>query len=228
VEHVLSQPPVQGRSAIAALETEIASEYFPKDRDQAAAVLRGTALLNANDALVRGVIDALIFGYATPAHAVYGKIQVGVALDVLLDLHRARAEERIASQLSKVIRNVGDADFPLVARLVASMNEAPALVNEAARIRLAEFLRTGPLAEIEKTVSGLARHPELATAAATRIATLDNQGAGPRASGRSSQLRPRELDLPAHGDAIAGLAWPSRHRTCHPHARRDWRRSDRC
>jgi hypothetical protein len=116
----------------------------------------------------------LIFGYATPAHAVYGKIQVGVALDVLLDLHRARAEERIASQLSKVIRNVGDADFPLVARLVASMNEAPALVNEAARIRLAEFLRTGPLAEIEKTVSGLARHPELATAAATRIATLDS------------------------------------------------------
>jgi len=174
VEHVLSQPPVQGRSAIAALETEISSEYFPKDRGQAVAVLRGTALLNANDALIRGVIDALIFGYATPTHIVYGKIQVGSALDALLDLHRARAEERIASQLSKVIRNVSDVDFPLLARLVAAMDEAPTLVNEAARIRLAEFLRTGPPAEIVKTLGGLARHPELATAAAARIAALDS------------------------------------------------------
>jgi hypothetical protein len=173
VEYVLSQPPIQGRSAITALETEIASEYFPKDRGRATIVLRNTALLNANDALIRGVIDSLVFGYATPTHVLFGKIQVGVALNVLLDLHRAPVEERIKSQLSKLIRNVGDADLPLVAQLVAAVNEASTLVNEAARVRLAEFLRTAPFVEIEKTMGALTRHPELATAAATRIATLD-------------------------------------------------------
>ena len=174
VEHVLSQPPVQGRSAIAALESEIASEYFPKDRGRAAVVLRSTALLNANDALIRGTIDSLIFGYATPANVLFGKTQVGAALDVLLDFHRARAEERIANQLNKLIRNVSDADFPLAAKLVAAISEAPTLINEPARMRLEEFLRKAPFAEIEKTMGTLARHPELAAVAATRIAGLDS------------------------------------------------------
>ena len=175
VEHVLSQPPVQGRTAITALTTQISSEYFPKERSLALITLRGTALLNANEALIRGVIDALIFGYATPAHIIYNKnLQVGAALGAILDLHRSTAEERITNQLNKVLRNVNDTDFPLWARLAATMEEATLLVDEAARIRLAAFLRTGPFTEIEKVLGGLTRHPELALAAASRIAELDS------------------------------------------------------
>jgi hypothetical protein len=178
VEHVLSQPPLQGRSAITALETDVASDYFPKDRAQACVVLRGTALLNPSDALVRGFIDAIIFGFATPGSTVHGKTQVGVALDALLDLHRARSEARISDKLSRLVRDVDDAGLPPVALLVAAMNEGAMLINESARVRLVEFIRTGPLADVEKAIPGLVRQTELAAAAGERISTLDTAELG--------------------------------------------------
>lgn len=176
VEHVLSQAPVQGRSAIIALETDVASDYFPKDRAQALKMLRGTALLNANDALVRGFIDAIIFGYATPGHAVYGKIQVGIALDALLDLHRTRAETRVSEKLSRLVRDVDDTGLHAVAHLVATMIEGVTLISEPARIRMIEFVKTGPLVDVEKSIAGLARQADLAAAISERILTLDAAG----------------------------------------------------
>lgn len=173
VDHVLAQAPVQGRAAITALQTDVASDYFPKNRGQAFTVLRSSALLNANDALIRGFIDAIIFGYATPGHVVHGKTQVGTALDALLDLHRARSEARISEKLSRLVRDVVDPDLPSAAQLVATMDEGAMLIDQPARIRMIEFVRTGPIAEVEKTLTGLARQPDIAAAAATRILTLD-------------------------------------------------------
>lgn len=173
IEHVLSQPPVQGRSAILELETIVASEYFPKDRFQAAAALRGTALANPSDALVRGFIDAMIFGYTEPASRVYGKAQVATAIAALLDLHRARAEGRVANQLSKVARDIDDARLPTVAHLIASTDEGVFLINEAARIRLIELVKSGPFNEVSKVLAGLSRHPEIAPFAEARIHTLN-------------------------------------------------------
>ncbi|MDQ0612232.1 hypothetical protein QFZ83_006403 [Variovorax sp. W1I1] len=173
VEHVLSQPPVQGRSAIATLQADVASDYFPKDRARALILLRGSALLNANDALIRGFIDTIIFGYATPGSSVYGKMQIGTALDALLDLHRGRSEARISDKLSRLVLDVDDPALPAVALLVATMNEGTALLNEVARIRLVEFLKTAPLADMEKAIVGLAKQADLAAAARERILELD-------------------------------------------------------
>lgn len=173
VEHVLSQAPVQGRSAIVALQAVVASDYFPMDRALALTQLRGTALLNASDALLRGFIDDIVFGYATPGHPLQGKMQVASALDALLELNRGATEARISAKLSRVVRDVPDADLSSMARLVATMVEGTMLLNENARIRLAEFLRTAPGADIEEAISGLSRHADLATAARERILSLD-------------------------------------------------------
>jgi hypothetical protein len=180
VEHVLSQPPIQGRAAISRLEATVASGYFPKDRAQAIVLLRGTALANPNDALVRGFVDALIFGFATPGTTLFGKIQAGTALAAVLELHRAQAEGRIANQLSRLVRDVDDANLPSVVRMLVSAEDCLLLVNETARARLAQFVRTGPLAD----VAGLARHAELAETAGERISTLESDElAGVIASG---------------------------------------------
>jgi hypothetical protein len=175
IEHVLSQPPVQGRSAIAELVTIVASEYYPLDRAQAATVLRGTALAGATEALIRGFVDALVFGFADPANPLHGKVQVGAALVALLDLHRGYAEPRISRQLSKLVRDVDDAVLPSVALLTAKSREVLWLVDQPARIRLAEFVRTGPEADVVRSIEGLAQHTEIEPVAKTRMLSLDTE-----------------------------------------------------
>lgn len=172
VEHVLSQRPIQGRAAIAELLTTVASDYFPTDHHQALIALRQTPLANPSEALVRGLVDSLIFGFAQPESPVVGKIQVGAVLSVLLNSHRATAEPRISQQLSTLIRQVGDQGLPAVARLVATTPEIAGLIDEAARVRLNEFLRSGPEAEVMSALA-VGRHPAFAAAANQRIQSME-------------------------------------------------------
>lgn len=169
VEHVLSQPPIQGRSAIAEIIITIASEYFPKDRHQAATALRQTPLANPSEALVRGLVDELVFKYAEADSPLYEKIQVGAALSSLLDTHRDIAETRIAQKLSTLVRRVDDNVLPAVARLIAAVPEAIALIDEAARLRLSEFVRVGPDVDVLPAMAGLGRHPSINEIARRRI-----------------------------------------------------------
>lgn len=169
VEHVLSQPPIQGRPAIAEIITTIASEYFPKDRYQAATALRQTPLANPSEALIRGLIDELVFKYAEADSPLYGKIQVGAALSSLLDTHRDIAETRIAQKLSTLVRRVDDNGLPSVARLIAAIPEAITLIDEAARLRLSEFVRVGPDLNVLPAMAGLGRHPLITEIVRARI-----------------------------------------------------------
>ena len=171
VEHVLSQPPIQGRAAIAELLATIASDYFPKDHQQASIALLHTPLANPSDALVRGLVDSLVFGFANTESPVFGKIQVSTVLSVLLNSHRGVAESRISQQLSALIRQVGDAGLPSVAKLIAALPELVGLVDEAARVRLGVFLRVGPEAEVLPALA-VGRNAALANVAELRIQTL--------------------------------------------------------
>ncbi|NWD08951.1 hypothetical protein [Pseudomonas gingeri] len=172
VEHVLSKPPIQGRTAIVELLTTIASEYFPKDHHQAAIALQQTPLANPSEALIRGVIDMLVFGYAQPGSPVFDRIQVGAVLSVLLETQRAISEPRIAQQVSTLIRQVTDAGLPSIARLVAATPEIVGLIDDAARVRLGEFLRVGPEGDVLPAMAGLGRNELLRTVVQNRIPTL--------------------------------------------------------
>lgn len=171
VEHVLAQPPIQGRAAIAELLTTIASDYFPKDHRQAAIALQQTSLANPSEALIRGLVDALVFGFANADSPVFGKIQVSTVLSVLLTSHRGVAEPRISQQFSALVRQVGDVGLPSVAKLVAALPELAGLVDEAAQVRLGEFLRVGPDIEVIPAL-GAGRHATLANAVELRIQEL--------------------------------------------------------
>ncbi|MBX8574908.1 hypothetical protein [Pseudomonas cichorii] len=168
VEHVLSKPPVQGRAAIAELITIIASDYFPKDYHQASIALQHTSLANPSDALIRGLVDSLVFGFANAESPIFGKLQVSAVLSVLLASHRGIAEPRISQQLSTLVRQVGDLGFPAVATMIATLPELAGLVDEAARVRLAEFLRVGPETEVLAALA-VGRHSTLTSVVEVRI-----------------------------------------------------------
>ncbi|MNF69794.1 hypothetical protein D3C84_516860 [compost metagenome] len=119
--------------------------------------------------MVRGLVDELVFKYAEADSPLYGKIQVGAALSSLLDTHRDVAETRIAQKLSTLVRRVDDNGLPAVARLIAAVPEAIALIDEAARLRLSEFVRVGPDVDVLPAMAGLGRHPSINEIARRRI-----------------------------------------------------------
>jgi hypothetical protein len=193
VLHVLSQPPVQGRAAIAELVSLVGSAYFPVDTPTALTALGSSPLATGTEPLVRGFVDALVFGYVDPASSLRGKAQVPTALEAALHLHRPVIEQRLALQLSKLVRDLADPDFPRVVRLVALTPAALNLIDQPARIRLGEFVRTGPIREVVKSLAALSIHPDLEPAVRTRVQTLD-------------------LERLAEGIAVFGLREPAKDR----------------
>jgi len=173
VEHVLSQPPVQGRSAIAELSRVVSSQYFPSDRAQAAVALQGSAIERPTDPLTRGFIDALVFGYATPGNILYRKVQAGAALGAITDMHRGVAEPHAVTQISKVVREISDLELPFLARLLGPIPEFISLLTAPARLRLSEFVRTGAIDDVLDTLSSLSGNAELSDLAKARLGDFD-------------------------------------------------------
>jgi hypothetical protein len=197
VVHVLSMPPVQGRAAIAELVSKVGSAYFPSEQERAVQVLRYSPLGSATGALVRGFIDALVFGYIDPASHLFGKQQVVSALNATIEMHRAIAEKRLASQLNKLVGDVPDHDFPQLAVLLASSPISLYLIDPHARIRVTEFVKAGPEADVIRSISGIGSHPEIAPIARKRIQEfeLDRLAEGITIYGLAELAKERALEL---------------------------------
>lgn len=172
VDHVLSQPPVQGRAAIESLVGVVSSHYFPKSLGEAIATFQDGPLGRPSDALVRNFCDRLVFGFETAGDPLYQLDQVAMALRALREMHRPISEQRIAAQLSKLATQVHDDRLPAISALIAKSGNAP-LIAGPAQIRLIEFVRNGPIAEVGRSIAGLSTNASMLAAAQSRVAEMD-------------------------------------------------------
>lgn len=169
VVHVLSQPPVQGRAALAGIKTTIASQYFPASVDKAVAELRKAGLINPTDALVRSVLDALVFGFLTPDDELYEKDQAVTALNALHEMSPGLVEERLGRQLSKAINDVCDDRFLWMFYLVASVTRAWDLIDQPSKDRIERFVEVAPYDDLSPAIGELADIDDLRPALEERI-----------------------------------------------------------
>lgn len=169
VVHVLSQPPVQGRAALAGIKTTIASQYFPASVDKAVAELRKAGLINPTDALVRSVLDALVFGFLTPNDELYEKEQAVTALNALYQISPGLVEERLGRKLSTAINGVCDKRFLSVFYLVASVARAWDLIDQPSKDRIERFVEVAPYDELSPAIRALADIDDLRPALEERI-----------------------------------------------------------
>lgn len=169
VVHVLSQPPVQGRAALAGIKRSIASQYFPASLSKAVAELRKAGLVNPTDALVRSVLDALVFGFLTSDDDLYEQEQAVTALNALYEMFPGLVEERLGHQLSKAIINVGDDSFLRVSYFVASVTRAWDLIDQPSKDRIERFVEIGAYDDLSPVVGALADIDDLRPALQTRI-----------------------------------------------------------
>lgn len=172
IVNVLSLPPVQGKAALAELKALVSSVYFPNEKVKAVSQLKTSALSNASESLVRGFVDQLVFGFVNDQDSLFYKPQTIAALNAAADLYPAIVEERLAKQINKVIREVPDSLVPGVACLVARVEYAWGIADQASRDKITEFLKNGPADDVLEALVPLYTFDELKPAIEERINTL--------------------------------------------------------
>jgi hypothetical protein len=138
--YVLSQPPKQGKAALASLQATVASPYFPLVLDEAVRRLRGSEIGTARDVLVRAFVDDLAFGWPDPAHPYHGDGHVLVALQATIELHRPIALPRLVAAIDKLAKSGLPDAVAFAAAAALRVREAGELVDEASQAVLRLWL----------------------------------------------------------------------------------------
>ena len=138
--YVLSQPPKQGKAALASLRAVIVSPYFPTIIEDAVERLRGSEIGTAREVLIRAFIDDLAFGWPDPASPYNNNSNVPLALEAIIELHRSIAVPRLVIALQKLAKS-GVADAVRFAGAIAvRIPEVSEQVDDATKVVLKTWL----------------------------------------------------------------------------------------
>lgn len=190
VEHLLQHPPVQGRAALDSIRHTIESDFFPTSDDLVEKRLRGTALGNPRQSLVRniyvvGLKECLLGDCDGDAFE-----REAAALRGVHRLHPAVAEHTLTEVLDRLVRSVSDDRFGRVLRLLARLPAALEALSESERVRLAAFVGALSKAEDAASIAMAIEATVEVPGAAARVASLSASELGNVVSAASSPLSP--------------------------------------
>jgi hypothetical protein len=172
IVHVLSQPPIQGKAALAELKAMVASSYFPTDYERALLQLRSSNLNAAMETLVRGFVDTMVFGFLSTGDTLFFKKQVLAALNAAFSMYPEVVEERLQKQLNKAVRDSPDTTFDGVVCLVCNIDNAWELLEQASKEKVRTFVENGPKGEVLLELRSLSKIDELDDVVRARIMAL--------------------------------------------------------
>lgn len=142
--HVLTKSPKQGRAALDSLEAVVLSSYFPTILEDVVARLRGTELMNARPALIRSFVDRFVFGLADESSSLFKKRPARIAVEAIIELHRAEALPRLVININKLLVNP-DSNAVLVGTMFALwITEAGEQVDEAGKAVMRTWVQKPP------------------------------------------------------------------------------------
>jgi hypothetical protein len=171
--HLMQQPPVQGRSALAELRKLISSDYFPRETAPAKQVLIESVFARPSDALMRGAVDEILFGFFTPDNTYYRNGLALAALSALIEIRRSVAEARLTQQTRKVFPSLADTELPYVIVLILFMPECRSALSDVHYVKLSDYVRQGPLNTIAPVAGRVHELLELREAMRERVNKLE-------------------------------------------------------
>lgn len=172
VVHVLAEPPVQGKAAMAKLKELVLSQYFPRDRTKAIVQLKASPLSKPADSLINGFVDMLVFGYVTATDALYGKHAAMVALAAALQMFPEKAEQRFKQQVNKAVRDVPDASFSYAAAILEHVESAWNLLDADCKNKVESYIANAAAADVIRGLGRLSKIPALTPASQRRVVAL--------------------------------------------------------
>ncbi|HEV2611437.1 MAG TPA: hypothetical protein VGU61_14300 [Noviherbaspirillum sp.] len=172
VIHVLSEPPVQGKAALAKLRALILSQFFPNETDKVIVQFRASSLARPSEALVSNFVDMIVFGFVTEGDNFYGELSVMSALKGVFEMFPDKVERRLKQQLNKAIRDVPDAGLMFAVAILTHVRIGWNLLDEDAKGKVLSFINCAPPEQVVPGLASLNRLEALAEAVAKRVAQL--------------------------------------------------------
>lgn len=148
IVHVLSQRPVQGKSAITNIVARVSSNYFPIDTQKAITQLEKSEFSNPKASLVKSLVDKLMFGYFDESGPLKFNKKTITALKAVIVMQRENAETRVASQINRIFRDVDDKNLARAIGLAMEVPEAACSLDQASKDKTQNFIETGPASSV--------------------------------------------------------------------------------
>ncbi|MFK4623880.1 hypothetical protein [Bradyrhizobium diazoefficiens] len=172
VAFVLSQPPVQGKAAINALVSTVASDFFPRERAEAQTALLKAGLERPKDALVTALTDTLIYGLFDRATALFGRRQTLIGLGALHDLHPSLTESRLRRAVNRIARETNDKRIEFVFAVLSNIPVTANLLDADIKNKLGEFLRSAEVERVQAPITIALEFEGLRAPAEARLNSL--------------------------------------------------------
>jgi hypothetical protein len=122
---------------------------------------------------MRGFVYELVFGFVDKDSVLYNRPQVLSALNAIEQMHPALVEQRLRTQLNKVIQAVSDDKFSGIAWMVAEVTSAAGVLSKPSKDKVNEFIRNGPIREVLPHLQNLGSLDSFIDAVRERVGTLE-------------------------------------------------------
>lgn len=137
---VLIQEPRQGKAALSEFQAIILSKYFPDDTKGAIARLEAAGIKSGRDALIRAIVDDIIFGLATSNHPYFGKMSPYIALDAIIEINRSVSLPRAVLDVDKLLLRTEDISIEVGSVFSLRNDDIANEVSSASRLAIAAWL----------------------------------------------------------------------------------------
>jgi hypothetical protein len=175
IEHLLSQPPVQGAEAVRAAIAVVGDDLFPTDPDKAMARLE-PMLTRAPENVIRRIVDKLLEGFAKRGDRLSASERTLAALSAVMSMNQAAGEDQFRKTVNRLGLAVPAPDFELFAALVALHSPTWGHLHQPTRDRLDAFLGTADMATLLDLGPHLERIQDLVPRLKGRLGQLDQAG----------------------------------------------------
>ncbi|KAJ3016570.1 hypothetical protein HKX48_003959 [Thoreauomyces humboldtii] len=138
ITFVLSQPPKQGRAALASLRALVESPCFPSTHDEAVVRFRHSELWNARQGLVTAFLQDLIFKWDW---ALNHQASAFIAIRAIIELHHQHAIPKIQNAIQSLAKGPAEDLVARAADLALAVPAAAELVDDATQSTLRTWLQ---------------------------------------------------------------------------------------
>lgn len=145
MQHLLQQPPVQGRAALSELRRVLGSDYFPREAAKAKKEFEEGLFGRPSPAFIRGAVDEMLHGFFQEGDSYYRGPRIPSALAAILEITRDVSEPRLVEQFRRIFPRLPDKELPYAIVLVVLLPECSRALTEPQYEKLRSVVRDGPL-----------------------------------------------------------------------------------
>lgn len=152
IQHLLRHPPLQGKSAIARIETDLLSSSFPTAPKDIETFLRQRYLERSKDSLVISLLRGLLMCPIGGDHSKYAgkERQIAAALASIGRIKPVIYENELPPFAKRKANEVGDDRILAFVRMIAAEPRLWEWIEEAAQIRIAKMVTEAELEQIKE------------------------------------------------------------------------------